>query len=314
MGGNSSGPWVVVQVKSRRQAGNAVFIVLGGIGFLCFGFKKGKQPEVISLAEKNLFQAISFRTGSDIRTAGQAEPAQDEKVEAMLTVDKETLNSNQHFITMTTKFGTVKKTPIKEYANIRSSGKIGIALREGDSLVHAQVTDGNNYLLLVTRHGKSIKFKESEITPTGRSTYGVKGITLRQGDTIIAAETFEVNPARPADKRRKFFREILVVTEKGLGKRTDIDEYPAQKRGGQGVKVAELSDKTGLVASARLITEDDNEVVLTTKHAQVIKLPLKNIKVLGRSTQGVILMRPTKGDLITSVTTIQNGDEEESIA
>jgi DNA gyrase subunit A len=118
---------------------------------------------------------------------------------------------------------------------------------------------------------------------------------------------------KPEDKRRKFFREILVVTEKGLGKRTDVEEYPDQNRGGQGVKVAELSDRTGKVASARLVTEVDQQVVITTRAAQVIKLPLKNIKVLGRSTQGVILMRPTKGDLITSVTTLQESEDEEEV-
>jgi len=236
---------------------------------------------------------------------------QTEKVQALLTVPKEILDSQSHYITMATKNGQVKKTPIKEYASIRAGGKIGISLKDNDALVKAQITDGNNYLLLVTQSGKSIKFKESDVNPTGRDTMGVKGITLKKGDFVIAAETFEINPKRPADKRRKFFREILVVTEKGLGKRTDVDEYPEQKRGGQGVKVAELSDRTGLIAASRMVTEDDQQVVLTTRHAQVIKLPLKNIKVLGRSTQGVILMRPGKNDLVTSVTTLQDSEEGE---
>jgi len=237
---------------------------------------------------------------------------QEEKVLALTAIPGDILESQNHFITMVTKKGLVKKTPITEYANIRASGKIGINLREGDELVRAQVTDGKNYLLLVTKHGKSIKFKESDVNPTGRDTMGVKGVSLKKGDFVIAAETFEIKPMKPADKRRKFFREILVVTEKGLGKRTDVEEYPSQKRGGQGVKVAELSERTGLIASARMVTEADKQVVLTTKAAQVIKLPLKNIKVLGRSTQGVILMRPHKGDLVTSVTTLQESDDEET--
>lgn len=236
---------------------------------------------------------------------------QEEEIQALLTVDKKTLESKNHFITTVTKKGQVKQTPITEYESIRAGGKIGISLKDGDELVSAQVTDGNNYLLLVTHAGKSIKFKESDVNPTGRDTMGVKGIKLKGDDYVIAAETFEINPERPEDKRRKFFREILIVTENGLGKRTDVDEYPEQNRGGQGVKAAELSKKTGLIASARMVTENDNEVVITTRQAQVIKLPLKNIKVLGRSTQGVILMRPAKGDVITSATTIQDSEDSE---
>lgn len=235
----------------------------------------------------------------------------DEKVLALLTVPKEILESDKHFIFCATKNGLVKKTPIIEYSNIRNSGKIGIVLKDNDSLIKAQVTDGNNYILLVTHQGKSIKFKEADVNPTGRASQGVKGISLKKDDAVIAASTFEINPIRPDDKRKKFFREILVVTENGLGKRTDVDEYPEQGRGGQGVKVAELSDKTGNLATARLITEADEQAVITTKAAQVIKLPIKNIKVLGRSTQGVILMRPAKGDVVTSVTTLQESEDEE---
>lgn len=263
-----------------------------------------------------VFSVRAFELPEGSRTAkGQAlinliNIEQDEKVQALLTISKELLGSKDHFITQVTRQGLVKKTPLAEYASIRASGKIGISLKPGDELVKVQVTDGSNYILIVTRGGKSIKFKESDVNKTGRDTMGVKGISLKKDDEVIAAETFAIKPARPEDKRKKFFREILVVTEKGLGKRTDVDEYPEQNRGGQGVKVAELSEKTGRVSSARLVTEVDEQVVMTTRKAQVIKLPLKNIKVLGRSTQGVILMRPTKGDLVTSVTTLQASDED----
>ncbi|MEI6690663.1 MAG: DNA gyrase subunit A [bacterium] len=239
---------------------------------------------------------------------------QEEKVLALLTVSKEQLDSKTHFITCATKKGLVKKTAISEYKDIRSSGKIGIVLKDNDKLIKAQVTNGENYILLVTQDGKSIKFKESDVNVTGRASQGVKGISLKKEDEVITAATFEIDQPKPDDKRRKFFRELLVVTQKGLGKRTDVSEYPEQGRGGQGVKVAELSDKTGLIAAARLITEDDEQAVITTKQAQVIKLPIKNIKVLGRSTQGVILMRPHAGDVVTAVTTLQEADEEEDIA
>ncbi len=236
---------------------------------------------------------------------------QGEMIEALLTVPKNLLNDQGHFVTMATARGMIKKTVISEYANIRGSGKIGIALRSGDQLIKTEISHGQNYIILVTRGGKSIKFKETDVTSTGRDTMGVKGITLKGEDEVISMETVEITPAKPVDGRRKFFREILVVTEKGLGKRTNVDEYPQQKRGGQGVKVAELSERTGMIAAVRMVTEDDEQVVITTKAAQVIKLPLKNIKVLGRSTQGVILMRPAQGDLVTSVTTLQEPEEED---
>lgn len=237
---------------------------------------------------------------------------QGEQVQALLSVPKDLLNNQGHFITMATAKGMVKKTSLAEYANIRNSGKIGIALRDNDQLIKVEISHGQNYLILVTRGGKSIKFKETDVTATGRDTMGVKGMTLKAGDEVIAMETVEITPAKPDDKRRKFFREILVVTEHGLGKRTSVEEYPDQKRGGQGVKVAELSDRTGKIAAVRMVTEDDEQVVITTKAAQVIKLPLKNIKVLGRSTQGVILMRPHDGDVVTSITTLQEPAEEEN--
>jgi DNA gyrase subunit A len=237
---------------------------------------------------------------------------QGEMVQAVLTLPKDLLNDKGHFITMATRNGMIKKTPLSEYANIRNSGKIGIALRDGDQLIKVEISHGQNYIILVTKGGKSIKFKETDVTATGRDTMGVKGMTLKAGDAVIAMETVEITPPKPDDKRRKFFREILVVTQNGLGKRTDVNEYPEQKRGGQGVKVAELSDRTGDIASVRMVTEDDEQVVITTKQAQVIKLPLKNIKVLGRSTQGVILMRPAKGDVVTSITTLQEPEEVEA--
>lgn len=302
----------------------------GGKGVI--GMTTKEEDEILHMSVGNTHDVVMFFTDAGkvyasrvfelpegSRTAkGQAiinliSITQEEKVLALLAVPKETLDSNSHFIFCATSNGLVKKTPISEYSSIRNSGKIGIVLKDNDSLIKAQVTDGNNYILLVTNHGKSIKFKEVDVNPTGRASQGVKGISLKNGDKVITAATFEINPLRPDDKRKKFFREILVVTEHGLGKRTDVEEYPEQGRGGQGVKVAELSDKTGNIAAARLITEEDEQAVLTTKAAQVIKLPIKNIKVLGRTTQGVILMRPASGDVVTSVTTLQESDEEDIV-
>lgn len=235
---------------------------------------------------------------------------QQEKVETVITISKEQFEKEKAFIAIATRKGIIKKTALKQYKSIRASGKIGINMRPDDQLINARITNGEQYIMLVTHLGKSIKFAEKEVKPTGRDTMGVKGIKLKKDDYIITMDTFEKKTSIPKDKRRKFFREILVVTEHGLGKRTNVDEYPSQRRGGQGVKVGEVTKKTGNVAGALLVREDVEQIVLTTKAAQVIKLPLRNIKVLGRSTQGVILMRPKKGDLITSVTAIKYTEEE----
>ena len=231
---------------------------------------------------------------------------QDEKVQAVITIPKERFQDKNSFIITATKRGIIKKTALKEYANIRSSGKIGISLKPNDEVVNVRVTSGKDYVLLVTHEGKSIKFPEEEIKTTGRDTMGVKGISLKPNDYVIVMETFAQNPVIPQDKRRKFFRQILIVTENGIGKRTNVDEYPTQHRAGQGVKVAEINSKTGKVAGALLVTEKVEHIVITTRKAQVVKLPLKNIKVLSRSTQGVILMRPHKGDVVTAVTAIKS--------
>ncbi len=235
---------------------------------------------------------------------------QDEKVQALITIPKEEFSQPNRFIITATKNGIIKKTALKEYANIRSSGKIGISLKPNDEVLNVRITKGEDYIFLVTHDGKSIKFDEQEVKQTGRDTMGVKGISLKSGDFIISMETFEKNPPVPQDKRRKFFRQILIVTEHGIGKRTNVSEYPEQHRGGQGVKVAEINSKTGKVAGAFLVTEKVEHIILTTRKAQVVKLPLKNIKILGRSTQGVILMRPRKGDVVTAVTAIESQDTE----
>ena len=140
----------------------------------------------------------------------------------------------------------------------------------------------------------------------GRATKGVKGINLKPEDYVMAAEVIHAKLEKPADKRRKFFRDLIIATEKGLGKRTSINLFPMQRRAGAGVKVAKLTPKSGNLACAAVVTELVKQVLLTTKKAQVIKLPLKNIKRLGRNTQGVILMRFSKeNDKVADITCLE---------
>jgi DNA gyrase subunit A len=236
---------------------------------------------------------------------------QEERVQTILTFDEK--DETWKYIALATKDGLVKKTKLADYQNIRTNGIIAIILKDNDELVWGKLTTGKDHIMLITRQGKSIRFPESEIKSTARDTQGVRAITLHKEDHVVGVETFAPSIDEPDDKRRKFFKQLLLVTEKGMGKRTEFSEYPVQKRAGQGVKVAELTPKTGNVAAALMVTHTMDEVVMTTKSAQVIKLPLKNIPVLKRPTQGVILMRLTsKDDAVVAVTTTQKtGVEEE---
>jgi len=229
---------------------------------------------------------------------------QEEQVQAILNLKE---NSQKGYLFMTTKKGRVKKTALKNFANIRSSGLIAIKLSRNDELCWVKQTNGQNHVLLITHNGKSIHFDEKDVRPMGRDTMGVRGINLKKNDFVIGMEVFSAKEKKPKDKRRKFFRDILVVMENGLGKRTKIKEYPLQKRGGIGVKAANVTKKTGKIIASQMVNQKVQQVILTSKKAQVIKLPLKNIPRLGRATQGVILMRFSKdNDQIAAVTCLKN--------
>lgn len=231
---------------------------------------------------------------------------QDEQIQAVLNLEENPAKSQYQYLFMVTRKGVVKKTPLKQFTNIRSSGLIAIKLRRGDELCWVRPTTGQYHILLITRFGKSIHFNESDARPMGRDTMGVKGIALRKDDYVVGMEVFNPKSKKPKDKRLRLFTDILVVMEKGLGKRTAVSEYPLQKRGGIGVKVANLTPKTGKIVVSEFVNQRIKQVILTSKKAQVIKLPLKNIPRLGRDTQGVILMRFSKpGDGVAAVTCLE---------
>lgn len=238
----------------------------------------------------------------------------EERIQSILTMDDKKVDATA-YIALATRKGLVKKTPLKEYQNIRTNGIIAIILKEGDELVWGKITSGTHDVMLITHDGKSIRFPESEIKSTKRDTQGVTAIALKNDDYVVGVEAIPTKIEPLLDKRRKQYLHLLVITEKGMGKRTELTEYPAQKRAGQGVKVSELSDKTGMITSAVAVDQTIDEVMLTTKDAQVIKLPLKNIPVLKRPTQGVILMRfSSKGDKVVAVALTKKplDDDEES--
>ncbi|MCB9801146.1 MAG: DNA gyrase subunit A [Pseudomonadales bacterium] len=236
----------------------------------------------------------------------------DEVVQSILVVDPK--NDAEKYICLATQKGLVKKTAVKLYENIRQNGIIAITLNKGDSLVQSRLSAGEDEIMLITHDGKSIRFSETEVKSSNRDTKGVKGITLKKEDYVVG---FEVLSASEDLQKNAPERQLLLITKNGMGKRTNLDQYPVQKRSGMGVKVAEITTKTGKVASARkVISAEHKEVVITTKEGQTIKLPLskKSIPVLTRPTQGVILMRLKKTDEVVAVALtfkkVEGEDEE----
>lgn len=209
--------------------------------------------------------------------------------------------------------GVVKKTDVTQFKNMRTSGIIAIRLDSNDSVVTVQETTGEDHVLLITKKGKSIRFPENNARAMGRATSGMRGIRLEKDDTVIGMEIFPPKHIEYNDKRKKTFRDLMTISEKGLGKRTPLHLFPMQKRAGKGVKAAVVNVKTGNLASEAIVNEKVDQIVITSKFGQVIKLPIKNIPQMGRSTQGVILMRFTdKTDGVAAMTTLEKEEEEET--
>ncbi len=220
-----------------------------------------------------------------------------EKVTSVLTYSlkrDEQKESGVKFILMATKNGTVKKSKLTEYENIRRSGLVAIKLDKGDELTWARITSGSDDILLVSHEGKSIRFNETEVRPTARDTMGVRGILLKGADFVVSVDVIN-NETKKAD--------FLTIMEKGIGKKTAIRDFPKQKRGGQGVKVAEVKDRTGKVVVSQIVPAETDSVILTSVKGQVVKLPINSVPRLGRATSGVILMRfADKADTIAAAT------------
>ncbi|KKQ78257.1 MAG: gyrase subunit A protein, partial [Candidatus Daviesbacteria bacterium GW2011_GWA1_38_7] len=222
---------------------------------------------------------------------------QGEKVTAMLTTRS---TDKTKFLFMGTVNGTVKKTPIEEYANIRKNGLISIKLDSDDLLKWVVPTIGDDAIILVSKEGQSIRFSERDVKATHRDTSGVRGIKLGKGDQVTSMnlasdETYE----------------LLVVMENGLGKKTKISAWKLQGRGGTGIKAAQVTSKTGQIVAAEIVEYDSNTLVLTSNKGQLIKLNIKDVPLLQRQTQGVILMRVKTGEKIVAGTIVSSKDKEE---
>ena len=198
------------------------------------------------------------------------------------------------YLLMATRNGLIKKTPLKEYDSSRKTGLLAINLKDEDELIDVRMTDGEDNIVLVTSKGMSITFDEKDVRPVGRSAQGVLGIRLDEDDFVIGMESVLAN-----DKKAT----LLAITENGFGKRTELDEYRVQNRGGRGVITYKITPKTGNIIGIRIATEDE-DVMLITNSGTIIRLKVADISILGRATQGVTLMRTNGDEKVVSIETI----------
>lgn len=215
---------------------------------------------------------------------------------------------NNHFVTLVTRNGVVKKTSLAEYSNKRSRNKgiIAVNIREGDALLDALLTDGNHEIMIAAHNGRCCRFNEDQLRPLGRNSSGVRGIGLDEDDFVIGA--ISVNPAaEDADKHT-----ILVVSDNGFGKRSDPDEYRITSRGAKGVKTINITEKTGPLVAIENVTED-NDLMIITKSGLTIRMTVEDIRVAGRATQGVKLINLREGDSIAAVSPVAREDVQESV-
>jgi DNA gyrase subunit A len=218
----------------------------------------------------------------------------EERVTSVLAVRKEAWAGDWSLM-MVTKNGVIKKSDASAFKDVRRSGLIALTLKEDDSLISAKFVGEGDEVSLITHNGQAIRFKEDDVRQMGRTAAGVTGMRLKKGDYIVSADVL---------KKGEGDRLILVVTENGYGKTSHAKEYKVQNRGGSGIKTAKVTSKTGMVVGAGVLTKEDaleGELVVMSKKGQVIKLPLKDVPVLGRDTQGVRVMKMREGDSIASI-------------
>ena len=202
-----------------------------------------------------------------------------------------------HYLMMATKKGLVKKTPIQDYMNVRKTGLAAIILRDDDELIEVKATDDKKDIILVTKDGQCIRFKETDVRSTGRSSMGVRGMNLADGDEVVAMQL----------NSQGYY--LLVVSENGMGKRTCISEFTCQNRGGKGVKCYKITEKTGNVVGAKAVNEE-NEIMIITTEGIIIRLQCSDISILGRITSGVKLMNLQEGITVASVAKVREKEEE----
>lgn len=251
-----------------------------------------------------VFRLKAYEVPASSRTAkGQAivnllQLGPDEKVTSLNTFSKDTA---AQYLFMATRNGTVKKTALSDYANVRANGLIAIKLDAGDELRWVKQTSGTDEIIMSTALAQAIRFKESDVRPMGRATRGVRGVRLRPNDRVVGMDVAQAN------------MQLLVIMENGYGKRTKVDQFPTHARGGVGTKAGVVSTKTGQTLDVRAITSAKDDVVIVSGSGVVIRLALTDISLIGRATQGVRIMRLKDGDKVASIAMIGEAQLEEKI-
>jgi DNA gyrase subunit A len=228
--------------------------------------------------------------------ANLVQMAEGEKIAALLRVQDFPEEEDQRFILMGTEQGTIKKTDLKAFSNPRSAGIIAIQVDDTDRLIAVAETDGKKDLVIGTRNGMAIRFSEQDARPMGRTAFGVRGINLREGDLVVAMEVVDDDAT------------LLTVCENGFGKRTEVAEYRKQTRGGIGLKNVQTSDRNGLVVGIACVTDHD-DLLMVTEQGQIIRMPTRGMRAIGRNTQGVRLIDLAEGDRVVSIATLMELEE-----
>ncbi len=226
----------------------------------------------------------------------------EEKITSIIRHEKDA--NEEGYLFMSTTKGTIKKTPFKDYANIRTNGLIAIKLDDGDELRWIKKTTGNNDVIVSTSAGQAVRFNESDARPMGRAARGVRGVRLRPNDTVVGMDIVDGDA-----------QSLIVISQKGYGKITKVANFPSHKRGGVGIKAAVVTAKTGPLITVRTLEADTSEILLISNNGQAIRVALKDIPTLGRTTQGVRIMRLSDGDAVSSIGLMpeqaQSSEEEE---
>lgn len=279
----------------------------GGKGVIGATTKEGDVIEQVAsvMALDNLmfftntgkvFQIKAYEIPQSQRTAkGQAivnflQISPDEKITEMIAYNKD---DNYKYLLMATRGGVIKKTKLEDFENVRRSGLIAINLDKEDILSWVKPTTGTDEIILSTSNGQAIRFNESDVRPMGRNAAGVRGIKLRKEDCVVGMD---------AVFKGQKGNQLMIITENGFGKRTDLKCYKIQKRGGSGIKTAKVTSKIGKLIGANIVNVDDMEgdLIITSENGQIIRIPLKSIPILGRATQGVRIMKPQAGDKVAA--------------
>ncbi|KKS36606.1 MAG: gyrase subunit A protein [candidate division WWE3 bacterium GW2011_GWF1_42_14] len=245
----------------------------------------------------------SSRTAKGTPLVNFLSTTQSERIQAFLTITTSDMSEEKGFVFFVTEKGVVKRTGMPEFSNIRSSGILAIKLGDGDNLAFAGITYGDDDVLITTTMGQSIRFSEKDVRDMGRAAGGVTGIKLSKGNDKVVGSVIIPNKAKNID--------LLVVSDKGYGKRTKTGEYKTQSRAGSGILTYKVTDKTGHLVSARSVnTDNGSDVLLATNSGKVLRIGAKNVPVLGRATQGVRLMKLDSGDALTSAAVLDESLEE----